>query len=80
MRPLIDLRDQVALPGQAVHLPGAQGAQAREQRDSNHPQDDQGGFAARITGGVAGVSVFYCCHQGIFRMSCVDMGIILEFK
>ncbi|KAG0757176.1 hypothetical protein G6F22_020052 [Rhizopus arrhizus] len=31
MGPLVDLGDQVALPGQAMHLPGAQGAQACEE-------------------------------------------------
>ncbi|MNI33741.1 hypothetical protein D3C73_877020 [compost metagenome] len=63
-----------------MHLPGTQGAQAREEHGSNPTQDDQGGFATRFTGGVAMCGVFYCCHQGIFRMSCMDMGIILEFK
>lgn len=82
MGPLFHLRDQVLLPGQAVHLPGTEGAQPREQRDRNHAQDGQGGCAA----GIAGVSpecvesLLPPSRQGIFRMSWTDMGIMLEFK
>ena len=49
----VDLGDQVALPGQALDLPGAQAQQAQEQGERDQAQDDQG-VALRDFGGIAG--------------------------
>lgn len=81
MHALLDAGNEIELPGPALDLPGAEREEAGKGQGRADRQSHPGRRAARAAGwrAVAGAGVWRRGRQGMFFMSCTDMGIMLAF-
>lgn len=81
MHALLDAGDEIELPGPALDLPGAEREEAGKGKGRTDRQSHPGRRASLAAGRcvVVGAGVWRRGRQGMFFMSCTDIGIMLAF-